>query len=432
MSPDTLILVLAIERGEGLEPLTEHRTKAAIPFGGKFRVIDFILANCLHSGLRQVLVLTQYKSHSLHKHLRDGWSIFNAELGEFITPVPPQMRESKDWYAGPFDAIRQNRYLIERNAARQVVVLDGGAVYRMDYAELVRAHRDAHAEITVAVRALPRSARAREGAGAGQARVELGEEERILAISPRPLTDEGLPEEAACESPELLETMGVYVFDRRFLLDEMARHDQLRRVQEDLPDRHLAIDVIAPALAGHRVFSYRFGQQRGRVTPDRYWCDLPSIDAYFEANMALLRTDAPLDLYQDDWTIHTYQGQYPPARTVPGETSGTEGIFVNSMLAAGSVISGGGVNRSVLHPQVHVHDGAIVEDCILFNGVQVGAGAHLRNCIVEKDVIIPPGARIGYSLKDDRHRFLVSERGVVVVTREHAAGCFMTPPDAED
>ncbi len=154
MPTETLILVLAIDRGAGPAPLTEHRTKAAVPFGGKFRVIDFTLANCLHSGLRQVLVLTQYKSHSLHKHLRDGWSIFNPELREFITPVPPQMRESQEWYAGPFDAIRQNRYLIERNRASQILVLDGGAVYRMDYAELVRAHAESKAEITVAVRAV--------------------------------------------------------------------------------------------------------------------------------------------------------------------------------------------------------------------------------------------------------------------------------------
>ncbi len=411
MPTETLILVLAIDRGAGPAPLTEQRTKAAVPFGGKFRVIDFTLANCLHSGLRQVLVLTQYKSHSLHKHLRDGWSIFNPELREFITPVPPQMRESQEWYAGPFDAIRQNRYLMERSRARQILVLDGGAVYRMDYAELVRAHAESKAQITVAVRAV-------NGRGSGtQPRVELAEGERVVGFRP-PAPVENSVGGSSAEEAERLETMGVYVFDRRFLLEEMTRLDQARR---DLGgggvDTDLALDVVGPVVAEHRVVSYRFGQDRGRVTPDRYWCDLASIDAYYQANMALLRAEPPLDLYQADWNIHTYQGQYPPARTVPGATSGNEGIFVNSMLAAGTVISGGGVNHSVLFPKVRVHDGAIVEASILFSGVVVGQGAHLRNCIVEKDVVIPPRMQIGHDPKADRERFTVSEKGVVVVTK---------------
>ncbi|NCA71101.1 MAG: glucose-1-phosphate adenylyltransferase [Sphingobacteriia bacterium] len=409
MAADTLILILAIDRGAGLEPLTEQRTKAAVPVAGKFRVIDFTLANCLHSGLRQVLVLTQYKSHSLHKHLRDGWSIFNPELAEFITPVPPQMRESQEWYAGPFDAIRQNRYLIERSQARQILVLDGGCVYRMDYAELVRAHRECGAEVTVAVRAVT-------GQGsATQAQVELAESDRIGAIR-RPVVDDEGDESAPAEA-DRLQTMGVYLFDRRFLLDEMRRHDQAHRDGRAGEDCNLALDIIAPLTHSARVMAYRFGQQRGRVTPDRYWCDLATVDDYYQANMALLRTDPPLDLYQADWTIHTYQGQYPPARTVPGRTSGNEGIFVNSMLAAGSVISGGGVNHSILFPRVRVNDGAIVESSILFNGVVVGEGAHLRNCIIEKDVEIPAQSQIGLNLKADRERFYVSEQGVVVVTR---------------
>jgi glucose-1-phosphate adenylyltransferase len=411
MPTETLILVLAIDRGAGPAPLTEQRTKAAVPFGGKFRVIDFTLANCLHSGLRQVLVLTQYKSHSLHKHLRDGWSIFNPELREFITPVPPQMRESQEWYAGPFDAIRQNRYLMERSRARQILVLDGGAVYRMDYAELVRAHAESKAQITVAVRAV-------NGRGSGtQPCVELAEGERVVGFR-RPAPVENSVGGSTADEAERLETMGVYVFDRRFLLEEMTRLDQLRRdLGGGVVDTDLALDVVGPVVAEHRVVSYRFGQDRGRVTPDRYWCDLASIDAYYQANMALLRAEPPLDLYQADWNIHTYQGQYPPARTVPGATSGNEGIFVNSMLAAGTVISGGGVNHSVLFPKVRVHDGAIVEASILFSGVVVGQGAHLRNCIVEKDVVIPPRMQIGHDPKADRERFTVSEKGVVVVTK---------------
>ncbi|MTW22078.1 glucose-1-phosphate adenylyltransferase family protein [Allochromatium palmeri] len=401
MPSDTLILILAQDRGPGLDALTRQRTKAAVPFGGKYRVIDFTLANCLHSGLRQVLVLTQYKSHSLQKHLRDGWSIFNPELGEFITPVPPQMRECQDWYLGPFDAIRQNRYLIERNRASQVLVLQGGAIYRMDYAELARAHRETGAAITVATRAVP------EPGSGRQARAVLDAGERILELhAPEPADVDG-------EGSEQQETMGVYLFDKALLLDALARYE--RGIS---PDTDLALDVIAPLTASQPVHAYRFGQTRGRVTPDRYWCDLTSIDAYYQANMALLRAEPPLDLYQPDWTILTYQGQHPPARTVPGPHSGTEGVFVNSMLAAGTVISGGGVNHSILFPQVRVEDGAIVEASILFQGVKVGAGAHLRQCIVEKDVVVAPGDQIGFDARRDRERFAVSPEGIVVVSGE--------------
>lgn len=404
MSADTLILVLAIDRSVGPDPLTIHRSKAAVPFGGKYRVIDFTLANCLHSGLRQVLVLTQYKSHSLHKHLRDGWSIFNPELREFITPVPPQMRESQEWYAGPCDAIRQNRYLIERNRASQILALDGGAIYRMDYAELARAHRESRAEITVAVRAS-----ADPGSG-HQARVVMNDAGRILSLSAPDAAQEP-DSQAAPDGVERLETMGVYLFDKQFLLERLAGIER-----GHLPDTDLARDFIAPLVTDHRVCAYRFGQTRGRVTPDRYWSDLASIDAYYQANMALLLAHPPLDLYQPDWTINTYQGQYPPARTVPGEVSGNEGVFVNSLLAAGTVISGGGVNRSILFPRVQVRDGAIVEASILFDGVAVGEGAHLHRCIVEKDIRIPANERIGFDARRDRERFTVSRDGVVVVT----------------
>ncbi|MBK1695185.1 glucose-1-phosphate adenylyltransferase [Chromatium weissei] len=403
MSANTLILVLAIDRGIGPDPLTLQRTKAAVPFGGKYRVIDFTLANCLHSGLRQVLVLTQYKSHSLHKHLRDGWSLFNPELSEFITPVPPQMRESQEWYAGPFDAIRQNRYLIERNRASHILVLDGNAVYRMDYAELVRAHRESNAQITVAVR---------ETAGLDtktQARVIVNQDERITEFQ-SPITIEELQQ---VNSEKYFATMGVYLFDKQFLLSQLAKIER-----GTLPDNNLALDLIAPLTSEHHVCAYRFGQMRGRVTPDRYWTDLSSIDAYYQSNMALLRSEPPLNLYQSNWTINTYQGQYPPARTVPGATSGNEGVFINSMLAAGTVISGGGVNHSILFPRVKVQDGAIVEASILFDGVIVGAGAHLRNCIVEKEIEILPNEQIGFDTKRDRERFTVSDSGIVVVTKK--------------
>jgi glucose-1-phosphate adenylyltransferase len=399
MPSHTLTLVLAAKRGTGLDPLTLHRPKAAVPFGGKFRVIDFTLANCLHSGLRQVLVLTQYKSHSLHKHLRDGWSIFNPELGDFITPVPAQQREGLHWYGGPGDAIRQNRYLLERSAASEVLVLAGEAIYRMDYAELIRAHRESGAQVTLAVRGR------REPGSSVQPLVLADQDSRILGLT-APQADPA----AAPPADDALATMGVYCFDKSWLLSMLDQAGEG-------PDEDLGVDWIAPHLGTALAYGYRFGGERGRVTPDRYWCDLASIDAYYQANMGLLRAEPPLDLYQADWHIRTYQGQYPPARTVPGAVSGTEGIFVNSMLAAGTVISGGGVNHCILFTRVGVRDGAIVDASILFDGVVVGEGAHLRTCIIEKDVRIPPKERIGFDRKQDQERFTVSPQGVVVVPK---------------
>jgi glucose-1-phosphate adenylyltransferase len=403
MPSRTLTFVFAAERGTPA-PLTEHRCKAAVPVAGKYRVIDFTLANCLHSGLRQILVLTQYKSHSLHKHLRDGWSLFNAELGEFITAVPPQMRYDSGWYRNAIDALRQNRYLIERSAADNVLLLDGGLVYRMDYAELIRFHREHGAGITCALR--------QAGAGTAIAGVEVATDDADQILAIRSVGEEG---------DVYASTMGVVLIDKSLLLE---RIDQMADVAENGMESgvDLATQLLAPILNGRVDMSkppiaYRFGGERGRVTPDRYWSDLRSTDAYFRANMDLLKAESPLDLYQDDWNILTYQGQYPPARTVPGPSSGNEGIFVNSMLAAGSVIRGGGVSHSVLYPRVQVEDGAIVDEAILFEGVHVGANARVRRCICDKDVVIPPGASIGEDRRADAERFEVSDGGIVVIRK---------------
>ena len=396
MPAQTLTIVKATGQDDTLAPLTQHRAKAAVPFGGKFRVIDFTLANCLHSGLRQILVLIQWKSHSLQKHLRDGWSIFHPELGEYITPIPPQMREGSEWYGGFFSAMRQNRFLIERNAKHHVLALDGNLVYRMDYAELIRFHRERGATITIACRGT-------DTGPAPEVVFDLAGEDRVRGL--RPLAE--APPGGGCAP------MGVYLFERDFLLDFLESPEEVAVADAlSMPE---AVTRLAERVD---VCVYRFGGERGRVSPDRYWNDLRGIDAYYAANMALLEHDPPLNLYQADWNIFTAQGQNPPARTVPG-LSGTEGIFVNSMLAAGTVVSGGGVNHSILFPRVMVRDGAIVEDAILFNNVSVGEGSHLRRCIVDKDIRIPPQTQIGLDPAADRARFHVSAGGVVVIPKDY-------------
>ncbi len=401
MLDKTLAVVLAGGAGSRLKPLTADRAKPAVPFGGKYRIIDFVLANCLHSGLRRVLVLTQYKSHSLQKHLRDGWSIFNPELGEYITPVPPQMRTGERWYQGTADAIYQNLYLVERSEAEQVLILSADHIYRMDYEAMVKFHEAQGAAVTVAAMAVPL-----EQAGAfGVMAVDASD--RVVAFAEKPAQPQATPDDPS----QALVSMGIYVFSAQLLLD------QLRADYDDSTSNHdFGMDILPRLIERHKVMAYRFGGPTGRVTPDRYWRDVGTVDAYYRANMDLLEPIPALNLYQADWPIRSYQLQTPPARTVPG-TSGTEGIFINSIVAGGVVIAGGSVQHSILFPQAFVDDGAFVEDSILFQGVQVGAGARLKRCIIDKNVVVPPREQIGYDLKRDRERFLVTEQNIVVVPK---------------
>ncbi len=401
MLEKTLTIILAGGAGTRLHPLTTHRAKPAVPFGGVYRIIDFTLANCLHSGLRRILVLTQYKSHSLQKHLRDGWSIFNPELGEYVTPVPPQMRTGENWYAGTADAIYQNLYLLERSGAKWVLILSGDHIYRMDYAAMLEFHQENQADVTVACMQVPLA----EATGFGV--METDAQHRITRFEEKPAAPPALPDD-----PEhTLASMGIYVFSTDLLLDKLREDHDKNDSSHDFGK-----DVLPQLIKTHRVFAYPFGGPRGRVTPDRFWRDIGTLDAYYETNMSLLNAVTPLNLYQEDWNIRTYQGQHPPARTIPGD-SGNEGIFINSILASGTVIAGGSVQHSILFPRVFVGDEAVVENSLLFEGVHVGENARLRNCIVDKEVRVPAREQIGYNQEQDRERFTVSEKGIVVVPK---------------
>ncbi len=401
MLDKTLAVILAGGTGSRLKPLTADRAKPAVPFGGKYRIVDFVLANCLHSGLRRALVLTQYKSHSLQKHLRDGWSIFNPELGEYITPVPPQMRTGERWYQGTADAIYQNLYLLERSGAEAVLILSADHIYRMDYEAMLKFHKASGADVTIAAMEVPLA----EASAFGVMAVDG--EDRVSGFQEKPAEPQAIPGDPA----HALVSMGIYVFSSQLLFDELRADHAIEGSSHDFGK-----DILPRLIGPRRVMAYRFGGSEGRVTPDRYWRDVGTIDAYYNANMDLLEPIPALDLYQEDWPIRSYQQQTPPARTVPG-SSGTEGIFINSIVAGGVVIAGGSVQHSILFPQVFVDDGAFVEDSILFQGVRVGAGARLRRCIIDKDVVVPPKEQIGYDLKRDRERFTVSEQGIVVVPK---------------
>jgi glucose-1-phosphate adenylyltransferase len=398
---DVISFILAGGIGSRLSPLTRDRAKPAVPFGGKYRIIDFTLANCLHSGLRRVLVLTQYKSHSLQKHLRDGWSIFNPELGEYITTVPAQMRTGSGWYTGTADAIYQNQYLLERSEAKLCFILSGDHIYRMDYAAMMAAHQTSGAELTIACMEVPINEASAFGV------VTVDDKQRIIAFSEKPANPEPLP-----NKPDMaFVSMGIYLFSSELLITALDKDHNDSQSQHDFGH-----DIIPQLIRNNTVHAYSFGNDTGRVTPDRYWRDVGSIDALYQANMDLLEPLPSLNLYQKDWPIRSYQQQTPPARTVPGAT-GTEGIFINSILAGGTIIAGGSVQHSILFSEVFVDDEAMIEDAILFEGVHVGPRALLRRCIVDKNVCIPADEKIGYDLVNDRKRFTVSEDGIVVIPK---------------
>jgi len=401
----TLTIVLAGERGTALGPLTRDRAKAAVPFGGEYRIIDFVLSNCLHSGLRRVYVLTQYHAHSLHEHLRAAWGVFNPELGEFITAVPPQVRAGSRWYEGSAQALAENLFLVRRSGARHVLVLAGGHVYRMDYAALLDTHQARKAQMTVAYLETP-PARAK-----GLDRLSCDDAQCVTGYTPAPQGPAVVAAGGATEP--VTASIGAMVVDVEVL--EAALEGGFAAGAGGLAAR------LLPTLIGSgRVFGYRFGGREGRVSQDRFFSPVSCVDAYFEANLALLEPVPPLDLYQSDWPIWSHSRRLPPARTVASR-KGNEGLFVNSIVSNGTVITGGAVTHSVLCPRVRVNDSASVERCILFDDVEVGEGVELRNCVIDKYARIPAGMRIGFDAREDAARFEVTPRGVVVVPKGYPA-----------
>lgn len=399
MIDKTLTIVLAGGEGSRLQPLTKLRAKPSVPFGGKYRIIDFTLSNCLHSGLRRILVLTQYKSHSLQKHLRDGWSIFNPELGEYITTVPAQMRHGDKWYQGTADAIHQNNYLLERSDSEWTLILSGDHIYRMDYASMLETHKTLNADATVACMKVPIAEANQFGI------ITTDENQKITQFDEKP--DE--PKTCIDNSQYALASMGIYVFPTKSLIDVLNKDSQ-----DEYSTHDFGTDILPKLIKSHHVCAHYFGESKGRVSPDNYWRDVGTIDSFYQANMDLLKSIPPLDLYQDDWSIRSYQSQTPPARAVPGE-SGNEGIFINSMLSGGTIISGSGVSNSVLFQNVFIDDESQITNSVLFDGVKVGKEVKIIKCIIDKNVIIPDGEIIGEDLEKDRKRFTVTESGIIVI-----------------
>jgi glucose-1-phosphate adenylyltransferase len=397
MLEDTLVIVLAGGVGERLYPLTKERAKPAVYFGGPYRIIDFPLSNCINSGLRRIFIATQYKSLSLNRHIRQGWSVVSEELGEFIEILPPQKRVSDNWYLGTADAVYQNLYSLQRENPRHVIILSGDHVYKMDYAKMLQFHKDRGAAATLATLEVPIGEANRFGI------LTVDEQDRVIAFNEKPSQATPIPgTRDVC-----LASMGVYIFETGPLVE--ALEDDART------DSHhdFGKNVIPGMFPKLPVFSYRFYDENKKSA--KYWRDIGTIDAYYEASRDLCQVNPEFNLYDPEWPLRTYMPQAPPAKFVFND-EGRRGEAVDSIISAGCIISGSKVAGSVLCPNVRVHSYCTIEHSILMPGVRVGRHSRIRNAIIDRDVLIPRGAIIGYNAEEDRRRHTVSDGGVVVVT----------------
>ena len=400
---NVIAFIMAGGKGERLIPLTRDRTKPAVPFGGIYRIIDVTLSNCINSGIRRIHVLIQYKCNSLIRHLRLGWNIFDAELGEYIDIVPAQMRIGDTWYMGTADSIYQNLYFIETEKPEYVLILAGDHIYKMNYAEMIDYHIAKGADCTVSVVEIDKKDSQNFGV------LEVDRNEKILGFEEKPKAPKTIPGDPA----HIYASMGIYVF-KTDVLKEVLNADA-----QDPSSKHDFGKNILPGMVEKkaRVFAYNFKDENKKEA--QYWRDIGTLDAYYEANMDLVSVTPIFNLYDKEWPIRTYMEKYPPAKFVfaGGDDGARIGVAIDSMVSNGCIISGGKVDRSVLSPNVRINSYASVTDSIVMEGVDIGRNAKIRRAIIDKDVKVPQGAEIGYDPEEDKKRFTVTESGLVVVAK---------------
>lgn len=403
LTRNTFALVLAGGRGSRLHELTDWRAKPAVPFGGKFRIIDFTLSNCVNSGVRRIGVATQYKSQSLIRHLQLAWSFLDGRLGEFIEIMPAQQQvDEHQWYLGTADAVYQNLRVVRHGGPEYVLVLSGDHVYRMDYGRILAAHAERQADLTVACIEVP----LQEASSLGVMSIDA--DQRVVDFQEKPQFPQPMPG----QPDKALASMGIYVFSAKFL------YEQLERDAQDPSSSHdFGKDVIPHCVRNHRTFAQNFidscVSEPGKPV---YWRDVGTLDAYWEANMDLVQVTPQLNLYDESWPIWTGQPQNAPAKFV-FDNDTRRGYAVDSMVAGGCIVSGSVVRRSMLFSGVRVNSYSTVENSILLPNVHVGRNCVLNKCIIDKHCVIPDGSRIGLDPQEDRKRFHVTESGITLVNR---------------
>jgi glucose-1-phosphate adenylyltransferase len=399
-----LAIVLAGGRGSRLAELTDWRAKPAVPFGGKFRIIDFALSNCVNSGIRRIGICTQYKAQSLIRHVQRGWSFLDGRFGEFVELLPAQQRVTADWYRGTADAVFQNLDILRRHAPRYVVILAGDHVYKMDYARMLAEHVSKQADMTIACIEMPLAEARQFGVMSVDANL------RITAFAEKPQEPTPIPGRPDTS----LASMGIYVFNADFLYEQLIR---------DSDDRQSAHDFgkdLIPHLVGrgYRLWAHRFDDSCVNVANGKpYWRDVGTLDAYWEANMELTRVVPDLNLYDSEWPIWTHQEQMPPAKFV-FDDDGRRGMAIDSLVSGGCILSGSEVRRSVLFSNVRVQNYCRIEDCVILPSVEIGSHVTLKRAIVDKQCRLPDGFTAGVDREADRKRFHVTDRGVTVVVPE--------------
>ena len=421
---NVIALVMAGGKGERLYPLTRDRSKPAVPFGGVYRIIDITLSNCINSNIYKIIVLPQYKAQSLVEHLEAGWNIFSYALGHYLKVVHPQMRTGEQWYAGTADSVRQNLYLVERDAPECVLILSGDHVYKMDYSRFKAYHDRKGADITVAVIEVPISQANRFGI------LGVAEGYRITSFHEKPDASEPIPG----DPDHALASMGIYMFKTHVLVELLRSSDKDDFGKDIIP---LALEKYSlyafPYKKENRIedFVHTVTQDGNRVRvlepcvqDSSYWRDVGDLDAYWNANMDLTGVEPMFNLYGTKWPLRTFQMQYPPVKTVfrnsassSGSSKKRTGMALDSIVSHGTIISGGIVNNSVLSYNVTIRSWAEVRESVIMSNVEIGRHCRIMKAIIDKRNIIPPHTEIGYDPEQDRKKFTVTPRGIVVVPK---------------
>ncbi len=404
LTKSTYALVLAGGRGSRLRNLTDWRAKPAVPFGGKFRIIDFVLSNCVNSGVRRIGVATQYKAHSLIRHLQRGWSFLDGRFDEFVDVLPASQRLDEGWYAGTADAVYQNLDIIRAAGPEYVLILGGDHIYKMDYGRLLADHASKQADLTVACIEVPVA----EAKAFGVMGVD--NELRVREFVEKPPQ----PNEVPGKPGVALASMGIYVFNAKFLYEQLERDTLTPESSHDFGK-----DLIPYLVPRYRVYAHSFTDScvGNKEDSPPYWRDVGTVDAYWEANLDLATVDPELNMYDEEWPIWTHQEQLPPAKFVFDDV-GRRGFAVDSLVSGGCIVSGSMVARSVLFSRVRVHSFGSIEDSVLLPEVTVQRHVTLKRCVVDKRCVLPEGLMAGVDAEEDRKRFHVTESGLTLITPE--------------